>query len=289
MDLNSRRRKLFSILTYGLTSLIGLFAFLYPFLWPAMVAQDGMAHSADAPLTLTVLVALCFIALLIEVQGDEVSTKFIALLGILVAINSVLRFVEIAIPIPGGFSPLFFLIILTGYVYGSRFGFLMGTLTLLVSAFITGGIGPWMPYQMFTAGWVGLLAPLCRPLVKIVGGEDSRFEVSVLAFVGAVWGLLYGVIMNVWFWPFATGPADQYWELGITIRETLRRYALFYSVTSLTWDISRAFGNAALLFLFGAPTLRVLRRFKRRFAFTHDSTAIETSGILEPGLHRCIR
>ena len=52
------------------------------------------------------------------------------------------------------FAPL----ILGGYVFGARFGFLFGAFALLVSALITGGVGPWLPYQMFAAGWMGLSA-----------------------------------------------------------------------------------------------------------------------------------
>ena len=85
--------------------------------------------------------------------------------------NSTLRFAEAAIPGPGGFSPIFLLIVLGGYVYGARFGFLLGALTILVSGMLTGGVGPWMPYQMFVAGWTGMAAPLCRPMVRVVGGK----------------------------------------------------------------------------------------------------------------------
>jgi energy-coupling factor transport system substrate-specific component len=154
------KRRALSSAIYALTTAIGLVAFLYPFLLPSLRSSGlGLAHSADAPLLLTALVGLAFVVLLLEVQGQAVNAKLVALLGVLVAMNSVLRFLEIAVPGPGGVSPVFFLIILTGYVYGGRFGFLMGALTLLVSGLITGSLGPWLPYQMLTAGWVGMSAP----------------------------------------------------------------------------------------------------------------------------------
>lgn len=258
-----------SILIYGLTSAIGVLAFLYPFWMPALPqsALQTQAHATDAPLMLSVLVGVCFVVLLAEVQGESVSAKFVALLGILVAINAVLRFAEVAIPGPGGFSPIFFLIILTGYIFGGRFGFLMGALTLLVSALITGTVGPWLPYQMFTAGWVGMTAPLARPLVQLFRAEGSWLETAVLAVFGGWWGLVYGAIMNVWFWPFAMGPASQYWQPGITVWDAVQRYALFYVTTSLVWDAMRAAGNILLMVALGAPTLRALRRFRRRFTF----------------------
>ncbi len=263
------KNRALSFIIYGLTTAIGITAFLYPFWLPA-VAQSPLqtqAHAADAPLMLTLLVGVCFVVLLVEVQGTSVSAKFVALLGVLVAINSVLRFAEAAIPGPGGFSPIFFLIILTGYVFGGRFGFLMGALTLLVSALITGTVGPWLPYQMFTAGWVGMSAPLARPLVQLLKLENSWGEVAVLAVFGGWWGLVYGMIMNIWFWPFAMGSADQYWQPGIGVPDTIQRYAVFYLATSLVWDALRAGGNILLLALFGVPTLRALRRFRQRFSF----------------------
>src|SRR5687768_12827096 len=172
-----------SFLIYGLTTLIGVVAFLYPFWLPAVTQgeQRGMAHAGDAPLMLTLLVGLAFAVLLLEVQTAAGSAKMVALLGVLVAINSVLRFADAAIPGPGGFSPVFVLMILGGYVYGARVGFLLGVLTFMVSALITGGVGPWLPYQMFTAGWVGMSAPLCRPFVRVLGWEGKWGEVLVLA------------------------------------------------------------------------------------------------------------
>ena len=270
------KQQLLSAAIFALSTLIGVVAFLYPF-WLPVVQQSammGQAHAEDAPLMLTLLVGVCFVVMLLEVQGQASSAKLMALLGILVALNSILRFIEAAFPMPGGFSPIFFLIIVTGYIFGPRLGFLMGALTLLVSALISGLAGPWLPYQMFTAGWVGMTAPLCRPAVWLLNGEGAWRELLVLALFGGFWGLVYGAIMNIWFWPFATGPADQYWQPGIDLVEILQRYAAFYLATSLVWDIARSVGNVALTLALGLPTLRALRRFKTRFTFEYQPAAV---------------
>jgi len=270
-------QRLLSVITYALTTVVGLVAFLYPFWLPALhqSALQQQAHAGDSALMLTLLVAICLAVLLLEAQNQGITTKAVALLGVLVAINATLRFMEAAIPGPGGFSPIFPLIVLAGYVYGARFGFLLGALTLLVSAIMTGGVGPWLPYQMFTAGWVGLTAPLCRPVVRWLGGPGTHAEVAVLAVFGGWWGLLYGAIMNVWFWPFAVGSAQMYWQPGVGAMETIQRYLVFYAVTSLVWDLARLVGNTLLIAGAGAPVLRVLRRFQQRFAFTYHPVALQ--------------
>lgn len=263
---------------YALALLIGVLLFLYPF-YTAGLAQQGLAggESASSPLALALVVGICLAAIIVEAQGQAMSAKLVALLGILVAINSVLRLAETAMPLPGGFTPVFMLIILSGYVFGARFGFLMGTLTLLVSALLTGGIGPWLPNQMFTAGWVGMSAgwlgrlPLGRaPDAQRQTSQLKRrpsIELGVLILFGAVWGFAYGAVMNLWFWPFQAGDPSQSWQAGLSLGQTVQRYLVFYAATSLIWDALAAAGNIALLWLFGIPTLKALRRFKSRFVF----------------------
>jgi energy-coupling factor transport system substrate-specific component len=271
------KHRMLSGMIYGLSSAIGLVAFMYPFIAPELLASHmnrmGQAHGGDAPLMLTMLVGLSFVALLFDIQGQTMNTKVIALLGVLVSMNAVLRFVEVAIPGPGGFSPIFVLITLTGYVYGGRFGFQMGVMTLIVSALITGALGPWLPYQMLTAGWVGLTAPLCRVATRLFHRWLPRWqehsEVAVLVLFGALWGFLYGVVMNIWFWPFMSGPVSQAWNPDSTLIEALQRYTTFYLLTSLGWDVFRAFGNGALIAIVGIPVLRTLRRFQQRFDFAY--------------------
>jgi energy-coupling factor transport system substrate-specific component len=263
-------QRILSWAIYGLSTAIGITAFLSPF-FSAVAQQENtqLAGAATAPLLLTALVGLCFLALLFEVQGTMLGAKSVALLGILVAINATLRFAEVAVPGPGGFTPVFMLIILAGYVYGGTFGFLMGTMTLFVSAIITGGVGPWLPYQMFAAGWVGLSTTLMRPVARHMHLEGRMAEVILLAAFGALWGFAYGAIMNLWFWPFSVGSTEQYWTPGIGLGETLRRYLNFYLLTSFVWDALGALGNVVLILSFGAPILRALRRFHDRLVFVY--------------------
>ena len=272
---------LVSAAIYLLAGSIGLLAFLQPFFGGVAPAGDAfLARSQQSPLVLTLLVALCLAALLVEVQGQTVSAKTVATLGVLVAITSVLRFAEVALPGPGGFSPIFAPIILAGYVFGPRFGFLMGTLALLVSALVTGGVGPWLPYQMFSAGWVGLSAGWLGAWLK---SRTGRGALLAIALFGFVWGVLYGAVMNVYFWPFAVGPAGQTWQPGSGLGELLRSYGVFYLATSLWWDLMRGLGNGAFVLVLGAPTLRALRRFRDRFQFDRLPPVSSPPGAKERG------
>lgn len=259
-------RKLSAGALYVLGAFIGVAAFVLPFLQPALPASNLVGDAVTAPvltpLLTTVLLSVCLLALLVESQGAQASAKVVAALGMLVAATSVLRFMETAIPGPGGFSPIFAPIILAGYVFGARFGFLMGSFTLLVSALITGGVGPWLPYQMFAASWVGFTAGLLPEL------RSWRLEIVLLAVVAALWGLLFGFITNLYFWPFFAGDLHMTWQPGSGVGDAVSRYLTFYTATSLAWDVVRAVGNVVFILLLGRPAIRALRRFRSRFQFT---------------------
>lgn len=272
------KSRLFNLAIYLSATLSGMLILMYPFFLPAVSKQTGFGtlRAGEMPAVMTFLLGLCLLVLLFEAQGPIVNTKLIALLGILVAINSALRFIEIAIPGPGGFTPIFFLIILVGYIFGGRVGFLMGALTLLVSALVTGGVGPWLPAQMFTAGWVGMSTPILRPIIWALTSRQSRqaksnrnMEIILLAGFGLLWGFVYGAIMNLWQWPFIAGPQSQSYAAGLGILATLQHYLAFYLVTSLVWDAVAALGNVLLLLVLGKPALRALRRFRQRFEFNY--------------------
>jgi energy-coupling factor transport system substrate-specific component len=247
---------------YGLSALVGLVAFAYPLFVSELVGPERAAASqAETPLLAMALLLLGLGALLIEMQGRSVNARMVATLGLLVAATSVLRFLETAIPGPGGFSPIFVPIILAGYIYGARFGFLMGALTLLASAVITGGVGPWLPYQVFAAGWVGLTAGWLPHL------RGRRQELVLLTVFAFGWGLLFGAILNLYYWPYLSSSAAGGWQAGSGFGQGLARYGAFYLTTSLAWDLVRALGNALLVLAIGLPVMRALGRFRDRMQF----------------------
>ncbi|HET9017011.1 MAG TPA: ECF transporter S component [Thermomicrobiaceae bacterium] len=260
-----RRARLGSPLIW-LASLAGALSFLYPFLLPAIGRPDQLAGRGTAvSLLFALLAVVCLATIVLDVQGraavsGPAASKLVALLGVLVAVDAALRL----IPSFLGASPIFLLIVLVGYAYGADFGFLMGSVTLLVSAFVTGGLGPWLPFQMLTSGWVGMTAGWLPRL-------RGRRELAMLVLFGALWGFLFGAIMNLWEWPFAapglSQPTGLYWVPGMSALTTLHTYARFYLVTSLVYDLFRAVGNAVLLVLLARPVLLLLDRFRVRFSW----------------------
>lgn len=262
--------------------ILGILTLLYPFLVTIISNgnSNGIPQLSGMPLMMTLMLGVSLVVLIFEIQGQSFNTKMIALLGILVAVNAALRFIEVGIPGPGGFSPIFFLIILTGYIFGFRFGFLLGSLTLFVSALLTGGIGPWLPGQMITAGWIGLSAALLAILLnkfmhynKIKPQKYAdRLELAILIIFGIVWGFIYGLLLNLWSWPYISGLGSQIWAPGMSIGVVIKQYLSYYMLTSFIWDIGRGIGTAVMLLFFGIPTIRTLRRFKGRFTFKYTST-----------------
>jgi len=251
-----------------ISSVIGLVALLFPFIAPVLngaipyqsdiAAQPG---SFSYGLLTVALIGISLLALLLEMQGQAANAKIIAALGVLVAITAVLRLIETAIPGIGGFSPVFVPIILAGYVFGARFGFLMGTLSVLTSALITAGVGPWLPYQMFVAGWVGITAGL------LPHPESNRLKLAMLVLFAFGWGLLYGGILNLYFWPFVAGESLTASGEEGNLRDAVASYGAFYLATSFIWDIFRATGNVVLIIALGIPAIRAMSRFRDRFQF----------------------
>ncbi len=246
-------------LLLALASLLGLVAFGWPLLGNPPGAAENQAHAGDAPWFFIGLLPLLLAIVLNELAEGGLDAKAVAMLGVLAACGAALR-------LPGGgaagFEPMFFLLIPAGRVLGRGFGFVLGALTLFASALLTGGVGPWMPFQMFGAAWVGFLAG-CLPPAR------GRWELALLAAYGVLAGLAYGLLLNLWFWPFAVSGAESAvgFVAGAPLAENLGRFWAFHLATSLGFDIPRAVTNAVLVLVAGRPVLLALRRVTRRAAF----------------------
>lgn len=240
-----------------LTSVIGFFAFL----WPLIIGGGSiLAHNAAAPVVLAgVLLAVVLISLVALGDGG-IDAKTVTMLGLLAAIGAVLRPLSAG---SAGVEFVFLFIILGGRVFGAGFGFALGSITLFASALLTGGFGPWLPFQMIAASWMGMGAGL---LPRRMSGARELVTLSLFA---AAAGFLFGQLMNLSFWPFTLGPGTGLsFESGAPLIENLHRFALFSLTTSLGWDLMRAAVLAVGVALLGRPVLAALRRTARIASFT---------------------
>jgi energy-coupling factor transport system substrate-specific component len=244
------------VLIYALVAIVGTAAFLYPF-WIPSDALPARAHSVDAPLWAALVGGLVVAAVMLEIRRGTMNGATVAILGVLSAAAGLLRLVDL----PGNNAGIFFLVVLAAAAFGPRFGLLLGISSMAVSAVITGGIGPWLPFQMLALGAMGAGAGAIDPLVRRFG---LRGEVLALAAYGWVWGFAYGAVMNLWSWPLLQGPGPTQWQPGLGLGATLQHYWAYYVATSLAWDAAGALFNALLIIVTGAALLPSLRRFAHR-------------------------
>jgi energy-coupling factor transport system substrate-specific component len=230
------------------------------FLWPLLFTPPAeFSHNTDASFIFVVIMPAVLAVVLAELHSGGMDTKALAMLGVLSALGAALRPMGAGV---AGIEPMFFLLVLAGRVYGPGFGFVLGNTTLFASALLTGGVGPWLPFQMLAAAWVGLGAGLL-PRAR------GRAEIALLAGYAAVSAFAFGLLMNMWFWPYAIGGDTQLsYVAGDAVLSNLHRFVLFTLATStIGWDLGRAITNALLVLLLGPVVLATLRRATRRAAF----------------------
>ena len=250
---------------------LGVVAFAWPLFASSSASLDS-SHGADAPWIFVILLPLLLGVVFAELSDGSLDSRAVALLGVLAACGAILR-----LPSGGvaGFEPVFFLLVPGGRVFGRGFGFVLGALTLFVSALLTGGVGPWLPFQMFGAAWIGFFAGCLPPL-------RGRAEIWMLAVFAAIAALAYGLVMNLWFWPFvASTDTSVSYVPGDSLVENLRRFWGFHVTTSFGFDIPRAVFTALFVLVAGRPVLAALRRVARRAAFDAPVEFVGTASVVE--------
>lgn len=228
--------------------------------WPLLVSADAViAQGATAPWTFALLLPLVLAVVLAEISEGGLDAKAVAMLGVLSALGAAIRPLGAG---TAGIETVFFLLVLGGRVFGPGFGFVLGNTMLFASALLTGGVGPWLPYQMLGAAWVALGAGL-------LPSARGKAELALLAAYSAVASLVYGLLLNLSFWPFAlsAGSTSLSFQPGAPILDNLVRVVTFSLATSLGWDVGRAITTTILVLATGPVLLRTLRRAARRASF----------------------
>jgi len=246
-----------SALVLGLASAAGLVMFCWP-----LLLDVQLTDRVDPPFFFAALLPVVLAVVLAEMSEGGIDARVLAILGVLSAANALLRLLSAG---TAGIELVFFLLVLAGRVFGPGFGFALGCTSLVASALMTAGVGPYLPFQMLCAAWVGMGAGLLprRP--------SGRAEIAMLAAYGVVAAYLYGLLMNLQSWPFLLGVAvpgqgdGLAFVPGAPLLDNLRTFGAYTLITSTgSFDTGRAITTAVGVVLLGPAVLTTLRRAARR-------------------------
>ena len=227
------------------------------FVWPFFYAGQDLPRTQ---FFFWIAIFAAIVLVILEISSAGLDAKSVALLGVLAALISALR------PLGAGavgIEPMWFVLILSARVFGASFGFLLGIISMFASALLTGGLGPWLGYQMFAAAWIGMAAGL---LPKRISGKS---EIAMLLVFGACAAGVFGLLMDLQFWPWALGSNTQLSYIpGGSISENLGRFITFHFASAMAWDIPRAIFTCVLIGFTGPSVLSAFRRTYTRAAFS---------------------
>ncbi|BCW80506.1 ATP-binding cassette domain-containing protein [Arthrobacter sp. NicSoilC5] len=230
-------------------------AALAAFCWPLLAAALPQDAAAATPYVALAIAPVAAVAVVLSLDGSVRSAHTVALLGVLAAVGSAVRVASTGV---GGVEAVFILLILAGRAFGARFGLLLGAATIAVSSALWGGIGPWTPFQIFACAWVGAGAGLLPRRVR------GRAELWMLAAYGVVSSYVFGLLLNLWFWPFAVGGGTGIsYVPGAPLGTNLSSFLLYSLLTSTAgWDTLRAVTTVIGIAVVGRAVLVSLRRVK---------------------------
>jgi energy-coupling factor transport system substrate-specific component len=225
-------------------------------LWPLFASSQAIAQWQDigAPILAAIVVPAMLALAINDIVTTSFNTKRIAVVAILTAVAIAVRPLGAGV---AGIEPVWIVIIIAGYALGSADGFVIGSAAIATSSLITGSVGPWLPYQMVLAAWIGLFAGLLPKL-------KSPFDVVILSGYSAVATFIFGWLMNLWFWPTASGlNPDIAFDPTQSPLERIHAWANFSLVTSVGFDVPRCLFTVIGVALAAKPLLHVIQRANR--------------------------
>lgn len=240
-------------------------ASLMAFTWPLFLAPSG-TEATQAQTTFLILMPALLVLLLLEANAGAITSKELAILAVLIALNALVRLLGAGV---AGVETVFALIILAGFALGPGFGLLLGALSLLTSALLSAGVGPWLPFQMMAAGLVGLGAGALGSLFRLrrAGSQGAGWwTLALLVGYAIASSFFYGAVMTMWNWPYLAGMDSSIsFDTSLGPLGNLQRFWQYQLLTGgLLWDLGRAITTTILILVIGRPVLLSLERISQR-------------------------
>ena len=157
---------------------------LIPFVLIPAAAVSGVLLF-DERKHLMVSLAVAILSLVLFYTGFEkksTGTRRMVLVAIMTAVSVLGRFIPF-------FKPITAITVITAMYLGSGAGFLVGSLSALISNFYFGQ-GPWTAFQMLSWGLIGWVAGLLAK--QLINNRILLYAYGVLS------GIAFSLIMDVW-------------------------------------------------------------------------------------------
>ncbi len=157
---------------------------IIPFvLIPGTIAVSAVLFTnRQYALTVFIISVLAVVLFIAGFEKKRTGNRRLILVSIIVALSVVGRFIPV-------FKPVTALTVLAAVYLGKESGFLVGAMTAVISNFYFGQ-GPWTSFQMLAWGLIGYFAG--------VFGEKLKKSKPLLLLYGAVSGVLFSFVMDIW-------------------------------------------------------------------------------------------
>ena len=176
-------------------------------------------------------------------EGRKPKAREIMVISVLAALGVAGRAAFFMVP---SFKPVAAIVILSGVSFGGEAGFLVGSLTMLISNMFMGQ-GPWTPWQMFAYGMIGFLAGILYQKGVL---KARKVDLCIYGFLSVF--LIYGGIMN---------PASILMSYGYITKSSL----IAYYISGAPVDLVHAFSTVIFLWFLSRPLLEKLERVKTKY------------------------
>ncbi|MBO0471354.1 ECF transporter S component [Enterococcus sp. DIV0242_7C1] len=189
------------------------------------------------------LVLLACLPIYYRYEKKQMNIKELVLIAVLTAFAVSGRFLFYMIP---AVTPMTAIIIISGICIGPEVGFLVGSLSAIISNMLFGQ-GPWTPFQMLSWGLIGCIAGL--PWMSSLLKKSYWF----LAVYGIFAGLFFSFFMDIW----TVYSIDRFFSW--------QRYAALF-ITALPHTLSYCFSNV----FFSCVLFRVIQKKLQRILIKYE-------------------
>lgn len=218
-------------------------------LTPITVWAGTVFGSGSYYVTSILVIIYAMVPFFVSFESRRPQARELVIIAVMCALAVVARVAFIWVP---HFKPIAAIVMIAGVALGSRLGFLVGAISLLVSDFVFGQ-GPWTPWQMLAYGTAGFVAGFLAERGVIPRSDLSNRAKTLLSLAGAAF-----VVVVV-------GPILDTCSLFTMVSAITPESALAIYASGLPVNAVQATATAITLFILANPLLGKLERVRVKY------------------------